>query len=387
MKTDVTVFTTVFNVAEYLPRFFDCMLGQSYPDFLLLIIDDGSTDDTLEICRKYADKDGRIKVVHTEHIGIAAARNMVLPMIETPFAASADADDVYERDYLLHLVEAQKKYDADLVISRVIYRDEAYNRRTGFVARGEQLINREDFKEQIPALLKERRLNYLYGKLYRSKLLRTCSVEPDVRMGSDTMINSQYVLKINSIALIDDEDVNYINYQTRSVTSYIGPSVFSDFIRIQSFIADTFRESELWSDEMQRICDGRMLISANHSLAKVAKMQDSLLDKYIRARDIVHSSAYQEAYERQRTLGNLEKYPFHVIEPGEEVEAMNRAAGLCLLEKRELDELKKENRWLQSEVDRFGNSNSWRIGRVITFPVRMFKLLVEKVRKRTKPDR
>ena len=71
----VTVFTTVYNVAEYLPRFFRCMRKQTFRDYVLLIIDDGSEDDTYKVCGPFAAKDPRIRLVQIPHKGITAARN------------------------------------------------------------------------------------------------------------------------------------------------------------------------------------------------------------------------------------------------------------------------------------------------------------------------
>lgn len=161
----LTVFMTVYNIAEYLPRIFECMANQTMPDYKLLIIDDGSEDESLDICYRQQEKDARIEVVHIEHAGISAARNYALSLLETSFAASVDGDDIYEPDYLKHLVEAQERHDADLVISRVAYRNEAYEKTWEFPPRGELVIDRPDFREKLPMLLEDLRLNFLYGKL------------------------------------------------------------------------------------------------------------------------------------------------------------------------------------------------------------------------------
>ena len=107
-KSPVTIFVTVYNIAKYLERFFDCLEKQTFSDYKLLIIDDGSTDNSLSICRAHAEKDSRIEVVAIEHAGISAARNKILGMLDTAFATSLDGDDYFEPDYLKHLMDAQK---------------------------------------------------------------------------------------------------------------------------------------------------------------------------------------------------------------------------------------------------------------------------------------
>ena len=112
-KQMVTIFVSVYNIGEYLERFFDCLDKQTFRNYKLLMIDDGSTDNSLSICRAHAEKDSRIKVVPIEHGGIAKARNLMHGMLDTEFATSLDGDDYFGPDYLKHLMDAQKKYDAE----------------------------------------------------------------------------------------------------------------------------------------------------------------------------------------------------------------------------------------------------------------------------------
>ena len=116
----ITIFVSVYNIDKYLDRFFDCLDKQTFRDYKLLMVDDGSTDNSLSICQAHAEQDNRIQVVSIEHVGISSARNKILGMLDTEFATSLDGDDYFEPDYLKHLTDAQQKYNADFVISNVI---------------------------------------------------------------------------------------------------------------------------------------------------------------------------------------------------------------------------------------------------------------------------
>lgn len=313
----VTVFTTIYNVAKYLPRFFECMERQSFSDYKHLIIDDGSEDESYNICKKQAEKDKRIELVRTEHVGISAARNMALSMIETPFATSVDGDDVYEDNYLLHLIEAQEKHDADLVISRVAYRNEVYEKTWETPARGELVISRSDFPEMLPLLLEDARLNFLYGKLYRTEVLKNIRVENDVEQGSDTMINCQFLKKANIIVCIDDLDTNWIHYSSRSVTSYKGINMYRRMIRIQKYLTDTFRESGFLNSEMQRVIDKRIFQSMRWSIDRLTNSTASVHDAIETLREMEKEQLYIDAYERQKKRGDLNIYGFQILSPEE----------------------------------------------------------------------
>ena len=366
----VTVFVTVYNVEEFLPRFFENIAAQTFDDYILLIFDDGSEDKTFELCEKQAARDARITVVHSEHIGISAARNRVLRMIDTPFTASMDADDIYSPDYLLHLIEAQKATGADLVISSVTCRHETGRIVFKTHPRGGAVLEQKDFREALPALLLENRLNYLYAKLYRTEYLRECRVEDDVKMGSDTMINFQYLLKIRSIALTDDEDTEYIRYDTRAVCSYKGADLYVRQFRIESVITGIIRDSEYWSDDMQRAIDRRVFSYTNSTINSCRRAGIPLLEQYNCAREMANTALFREAWNRQQA--DPQEYRAPLLEPGREIEFVNQVNGLRLIPE-------KEVKALENEVHRLSHSNSWRIGRVITFPVRMIKQICQRI--------
>ena len=319
----LTVIVTVYNIAEYLPRFFKSMSEQTFRDYCLLMVDDGSEDDSLSVCNEYAAKDDRIKVVSLEHVGIAKARNIAMTYINTEFTAYADGDDYVDPKYLQHLMDAQKKYDADWALSRVAYHSENSNAIDGcFPERGEMFIGKDDFPGKIPMLLDDRRLNYLYGKVYRSSLLRDIRVEDDVRQGSDTMINCQYIRNIKSIVLTDDLDYHYIKYDNRSVTSYSGKDAYERICRINRFVFAEMDNQGLLTSEMIKTIDKRVLLSAVWVIDKIIASEQPEEIKAKQITDILRDSFYVASYDRQRA--HIKEFPFEVIMPQNGTEYLNR---------------------------------------------------------------
>lgn len=147
---------SVYNIEGYLERFFDSIEKQTFRNYKLLMVDDGSTDNSLSICRAYAEKDSRIKVVPIEHGGIAKARNKLMGMLDTKFATSLDGDDYFEPDYLKHLIDAQIKYDADFVISNVIYSTEEGREISRFSPRKEEFFPRNSSPTYFPSCLRRK---------------------------------------------------------------------------------------------------------------------------------------------------------------------------------------------------------------------------------------
>lgn len=115
MSDTITVLVPVYNMGKYLNTCLDSIISQTYKDFVLLIIDDGSTDGSSEICDEYARKDERVKVIHTENQGQGAARNTGLENIHTDYVAMVDSDDCVNIYFLERLMEIMKETGADIV--------------------------------------------------------------------------------------------------------------------------------------------------------------------------------------------------------------------------------------------------------------------------------
>lgn len=103
------------NVEEYLPQCLDSILRQTFTDFEVIMVDDGSTDGSFEICQKYAAKDSRFKLFHQENGGVAKARNNCLRHMTGDFIAWVDSDDWIEDDYFERLIRTQERTGADMV--------------------------------------------------------------------------------------------------------------------------------------------------------------------------------------------------------------------------------------------------------------------------------
>lgn len=103
------------NVEEYLPQCLDSILRQTFTDFEVIMVDDGSTDGSFEICQKYASKDSRFKLFHQENGGVAKARNNCLRHMTGDFIAWVDSDDWIEDDYFERLIRTQERTGADMV--------------------------------------------------------------------------------------------------------------------------------------------------------------------------------------------------------------------------------------------------------------------------------
>ncbi|MBR4473712.1 MAG: glycosyltransferase family 2 protein [Oscillospiraceae bacterium] len=112
----ISVIVPVYNVEPYLPRCIKSILQQTYTDFELLLVDDGSTDSSGAICDEFVEKDSRIRVFHKENGSMSDARNYGLDRTCGEFVAFVDSDDYVGPDYLRILAETQAQFQADMVM-------------------------------------------------------------------------------------------------------------------------------------------------------------------------------------------------------------------------------------------------------------------------------
>lgn len=122
----ISVIIPVYNAEKYVGKCLDSVLAQNYKNFEILCFNDGSPDSSLRILREYEKKDGRIKVIDQENMGVAKTRNKGIKMARGKYLVFVDNDDTVAKDYLEKMLELIEADEADLVIggfSRVDERD------------------------------------------------------------------------------------------------------------------------------------------------------------------------------------------------------------------------------------------------------------------------
>ena len=115
----LSIVVPVYNVKEYLEECLLSILNQSFTDLEIILIDDGSTDGSSDICDMYAEKDSRIKVVHQPNKGLSGARNTGLKHVHGEWVAFVDSDDFLDRQMFETMISESETNMADLVVCGV----------------------------------------------------------------------------------------------------------------------------------------------------------------------------------------------------------------------------------------------------------------------------
>lgn len=106
----ISVIVPVYNVEKYLPRCVDSILGQTYANLEIILVDDGSPDSSGAICDEYAAKDRRIKIIHKKNGGLSDARNVAIDIAKGEYITFVDSDDYVASDYVETLYRLIEKY-------------------------------------------------------------------------------------------------------------------------------------------------------------------------------------------------------------------------------------------------------------------------------------
>ena len=214
-KEKVSIIIPVYNAEAYLPETLDSIASQDYPNFEVLLVDDGSTDRSGEICDAYSQKDPRFRVFHKANGGVSSARNDALDHITGEYCMFIDSDDLVKPDYIKTLVNAAVEYDAEIAICRHIEGDATTQQEfeTHPTALDPQItiLSRYDFK-----FTNDYRHSTVWGGVYRTDLIGTLRFVSDLYVGEDTYFFAQLLSRAETLAFVD-EQYYYYRYRTDSL--------------------------------------------------------------------------------------------------------------------------------------------------------------------------
>lgn len=198
----ISVIVPVYNVEKYLPRCIDSILAQTFTNFELLLIDDGSKDRSSEICNEYANKDSRIRFFHKDNGGVSSARNLGLENAEGEWICFVDSDDKVSSDYLKHMTNAINK-EVMFIISN-------YHKEKNSIC-AVKLYNVILHNKDIVRFFitnKVFALSAPYSKLYKSEVIRKYSLKfpVGIQMGEDAIFIMKYLNKVSCVTVIDKCD-------------------------------------------------------------------------------------------------------------------------------------------------------------------------------------
>ncbi|CIS28593.1 TPA: glycosyltransferase family 2 protein [Streptococcus pneumoniae] len=214
----ISVIVPVYNVADYLRFALDSLLEQTYKDFEVILVNDGSTDNSGEICDEYGKLYDNIHVFHKKNGGLSDARNFGLEKSRGEFITFLDSDDYFEPYALELLITIQKKYDVDIVSTKggITYSHDIYSKK--LMAEDYLTVKILTNKEFLAAVYYNDEMTVsAWGKLYKRDLFKT--IFPKGKIYEDLYVVAERLLNIKTVAHTDLPIYHYYQRQGSIVNS------------------------------------------------------------------------------------------------------------------------------------------------------------------------
>lgn len=194
----ISIIVPVYNTEKYLHRCIDSILVQTFTDFELLLINDGSNDCSGEICDEYAAKDSRIKVFHKENGGVSSARNLGLDNAKGEWVTFVDSDDSITTIPIAQNVNSE----ADIIITSLVD-----SRTNNGMILDNAFIEKQDLGTFLSTAINNNILRTPYAKFLRRDIIEQYHLRLDLNMklGEDTLFIRQYLKYITNIQTIKQD--------------------------------------------------------------------------------------------------------------------------------------------------------------------------------------
>lgn len=199
----ISLIIPVYNAEKYLRRCLSSAAEQTWNDMEIIVVNDGSTDGSLEICREYQQKDSRFRIIDKENTGVSDSRNQAIAAAEGTYLQFMDSDDWLTPDATEILVQTAVNHDCDLVIADFYRVDKAvFTEKQHIRERG--LLTREQYAEYMMQDPADFYYGVLWNKLYRKQIITDHNLQMDssLRWCEDFLFNLQFIRHAERFAAV-----------------------------------------------------------------------------------------------------------------------------------------------------------------------------------------
>lgn len=233
---EISVIVPIYKAEAYLHRCVDSILAQTFTDFELILVDDGSPDRCGVICDEYAQKDSRVRVIHKPNGGVSSARNAGIDAAKGNYITFVDSDDYVNERYLTDLYKPLY----NLVVSGYTCLDEMGN--IGDTIRWNVFEIDRIASENISEVLKangQKWMGFCWSKLFDANIIKSHSMAFDNRMhyGEDYVFVVQYLVNCNSLCILNSANYMYVRHSIASLSTTNDITYFDNFIKTEKVVA------------------------------------------------------------------------------------------------------------------------------------------------------
>lgn len=231
----VSIIVPVYNVESSISRCLESIQTQTFTDLRIILIDDGSTDNSGTICDQFAKDDSRITVIHQENKGVSAARNAGIEIANSEYILFVDSDDYIDSGF----VEIMLKNESDLTLCGMHKDDE--NGRIISEVRYTNTFFEHQIDIDYEYFLSQRGIYSPYCKLFKCSLIKENGIRfpKDISWGEDSMFLGDYLQYANSIRFIDYNGYHYVRYSgANSLSTKVRRNIMDMVVASRLYLRD-----------------------------------------------------------------------------------------------------------------------------------------------------
>ena len=238
----VSIIIPAYNIAPYLERCLESVRCQTYKELQIIIIDDGSTDQTGQIANTFAEKDKRFRVIHKENGGVSAARKTGLEQADGEYIGFVDGDDYIEPEMYDKLVELAVEYDADIAHCgyQMVFPDRVD------LYHGTKQLKVQDTYTGVKDLLEGNLVEPgLWNKIYRRKLFNQINYDENIVINEDLLLNYFLFHRSEKAVFIDVPYYHYMVRKNSASTSDWNEHKIKDPIYVLEIMSEKEKDGDL----------------------------------------------------------------------------------------------------------------------------------------------
>jgi len=301
-KNSISIIVPVYNVEKYLKETLECIIKQTYTNFELLLVDDGSKDSSPEICDEFAGKDDRVRVFHNPNMGPSEARSFGIAHATGEFIAFIDSDDLVDEDYLEQLITPYENNEIDLTLCGFdrFYNDDTTNQRRYLLGKDDTCIL-ESVKE-LALLFTVPKTSLsgvsIWAKLYRRSIIVEHNIKfPEgISYEEDCCFNLLYYRHVRKAATIKKNLYHY-RQALNSLSKVYKETTYRDLVNGYNERVKFFKELDMAPKYLKEL-DNIFLIVTFNNMKKIATSPMSYLERRKAYKSILK---YEES---QRIINN-----------------------------------------------------------------------------------
>ena len=240
MEEKISVIVPVYNVEDYIERCVESILKQTYTNFELILINDGSTDASGKLCDLFASKNDNIRVFHIENKGVSNARNLGIEQSLGNWLTFIDSDDFVTNDYLETLIGAVEG-DASVGFSIACL----HHIKNGEVTELSVLSGKKErwsAEQTMKELLATTRTSFFpVAKLFKKEILSSFTFNTDYHLAEDALFLTEVLLNTRCSSVFVDKPIYYYDHREGSATTSVTKHVFDTIEVYKIIISEVFQ--------------------------------------------------------------------------------------------------------------------------------------------------